>query len=613
MAVPGYTGRILRVDLTVGSCTPGDLPGEWKHLFLGGRGLGVGVLSAQLDPRTDPLGPENLLVMAAGPLTGSGMPLGSRYSVVSRSPLSGTLASSSSGGFFGPGLKQAGFDAVVIQGRAPRPSVLWIHDGTAEIQDAGTSWGMTTSGAMDRVREDLAEPKARVACIGPAGERLSRMAAIVNDLGRAAGRGGLGAVMGSKQLKAVAVAGDLSREPPNPEQFQQVRNEMRVLVEQSGIAKGALRHYGTANLVRVVNEAHLLPTRNFRESHFPEADGISGEKMAETILERVVGCHSCAVACGREVRVGNQVIHGPEYETIWAFGPDCGVSSLEAIARANHLCNELGLDTISTGATIACAMDLSGQGHLPERIRFGDRDAVVDLVRKIGYREGIGDAMAEGSYRFALRNGHPEYSLSVKGQEIPGYDPRGLAGQGLEYATSVRGACHVYGNMVYPEVFGIPVRLDPLTKEGKAEWTKRMQDQAAAIDSLGICMFTFRIFSPVLYARMAAVATGLPVTEESLLLAGERCWNLQKIFNLRAGLAKADDTLPPRLLQEPVASGPARGQVWQRQPLLDEYYTVRGWDGEGRPTPLTLARLGITPGLVQGGSDSQRRKQIGNE
>jgi aldehyde:ferredoxin oxidoreductase len=213
----------------------------------------------------------------------------------------------------------------------------------------------------------------------------------------------------------------------------------------------------------------------------------------------------------------------------------------------------------------------------------------------------IGDALAEGSYRFALRHGHPEISISVKGQELPGYDPRGLMGQGLEYATSVRGACHVYGNMVYPELYGIPVRLDPLTIEGKAEWTKRVQDQAAAIDSLGICTFSFRIFSPSLYARMAAAATGLPVTEESLLLAGERCWNLQKIFNLRAGFTKADDTLPPRLLQEPVTSGPARGHVWQRQPLLDEYYAARGWDAEGRPTQETLDRLGITPVMVQGG------------
>ncbi|MDD1656842.1 MAG: aldehyde ferredoxin oxidoreductase family protein [Methanomicrobiales archaeon] len=602
MAVPGYMDRILRVDLTAGSCTPADLPGEWKHLFLGGRGLGVGILSSQMSPRSDALAPENPLVLAAGPLTGSGMPLGSRYSVISRSPLSGTLASSNCGGFFGPELKRAGFDAVVIRGRASRPSVLWIHDGTAEIRDAGASWGMTTSDAMARVREDLAGPKARVACIGPAGERLSRMAAIVSDHGRVAGRGGLGAVMGSKLLKAVAAKGSFSREPPDPEQFQQVRDEMRDLVERSGITKGSLHRYGTANLVRLINEAHLLPTRNFRESHFPEAEGITGEKMAETILERVTGCHSCAVACGREVRVGNQAIHGPEYETIWAFGPDCGVSSLEAIARANHLCNELGLDSVSTGATIACAMELSEQAHLPERIRFGDRDAVVDLVRKIGYREGIGDAMAEGSYRFALRCGHPEFSISVKGQELPGYDPRGLVGQGLEYATSVRGACHVYGNMAYPEVYGIPVRLDPLTQEGKAEWTKWMQDQAAAIDSLGICMFTLRVFSPALHARMTAAATGLPVTEESLLLAGERCWNLQKIFNLRAGIGKADDTLPPRLLQEPVTSGPARGQVWQRQPLLDAYYAVRGWDGEGRPTPATLARLALTPVLVQGGA-----------
>ena len=602
MAVPGLMGRILRVDLTRGSCTASELPVEWKSLFLGGRGLGVGIVSSLLDPRTDALAPGNILVMAAGPLTGSGMPLGARYSVVSRSPLSGTLASSNSGGFFGPMLKQAGFDAVVIQGRAPRPSVLWIHDGTAEIRDAGASWGMTTSEAMAGIREEIASPKARVACIGPAGERLSRMAAIVNDLGRAAGRGGLGAVMGSKGLKGVAAEGNLGREPADPEEFLKVREEMRALVDKSGISKGALHRFGTANLVRIINEAHLFPTRNYRESHFLEADQISGEKLAETILDRVVGCHSCAVACGREVRVGDETIHGPEYETIWAFGADCGVSSLEAIARANHLCNELGLDTVSTGATIACAMELSERRLIPERIRFGDREAVVDLVRKIGHREGIGDAMAEGSYRFALRHGHPEFSISVKGQEIPGYDPRGLVGQGLEYATSVRGACHVYGNMVYPEVFGIPVRLDPFTREGKAEWTKRMQDQAAAIDSLGICMFSFRIFSPSLYARMAAAATALPVTEESLLLAGERCWNLQKIFNLRAGIGKADDTLPPRLLQEPVTSGPARGRVWQRQPLLDEYYAARGWDGGGQPTRDTLARLGITPVMVQGGA-----------
>jgi len=600
--VPGYTGRILWVDMTTGICSPADLPGEWKRLFLGGRGLGVGIVSAGLDPRTGPFAPENLLVMAAGPLTGSGMPLGCRYSVVSRSPLTGTLASSNSGGFFGPGLKQAGYDAVVIRGRAPHPSVLWIHDGTAEIRDAGDCWGMTTSAAMARVREDLAVPKARVACIGPAGERLSRMAAIVNDLGRAAGRGGLGAVMGSKQLKAVVVAGDdRPQEPADPEQYLRVRDEIRRLMEESGITKGPLHRYGTANLVRVINEAHLLPTRNYRQSHFPEADRISGEEMAATMLERVVGCHSCAVACGREVRVGDEHIHGPEYETIWAFGADCGVSSLEAIARANHLCNELGLDTISTGSTIACAMELSERRYLPEQIRFGDREAVVDLVRKIGYREGIGDAMAEGSQRFALRYGHPEISMSVKGLELPGYDPRGLVGQGLEYATSVRGACHVYGNMVYPEVFGIPVRLDPLTAEGKTEWTKWMQDRAAAIDSLGICIFSVRILSPALYARMAAAVTGLPLTEESFLLAGERCWNLQKLFNLRAGIGKADDTLPPRLLQEPATSGPAQGRVWQRQPLLDQYYAARGWDREGRPTPDTLARLGITPAMVQGG------------
>ena len=593
MAGDGYADRILRVNLS--SRTIGEIPYRplWKEQYVGGRGLGVRLVFDLVDPATDPLGDGNAIVLAAGPLTGSGMPLGSRYSVVAKSPLTGTLSSSSSGGFFGTELRRAGVDAVIVEGHSIAPVYLWIHDGECEVRDASMYWGMTTDRTMAEIQRDLAEPKARVACIGPAGERLARVASVMNDHGRAAGRGGMGAVLGSKRLKAVAVLGDGQIPRSDPERFSGVRDAIREKIERSGTNKGGLHRYGTAAVMNIINESHLLPTRNFQASHFEKAEAVSGERMAETILERVTACYSCSVACGRETRAGGVSGQGPEYETLWAFGPACGVADLTAIARANYLCNELGLDTVSTGSTIACAMELSSRGYIGEDIRFGDERAVVDLVRLIGYREGVGDALAEGSLRFAGAAGHPELSMSVKGQEIPGYDPRGLQGQGLEYATSVRGACHVYGNMVYPEVFGVPVKLDPSVDEGKAGWVKRLQDLAAALDSAGICLFSFRALSASDYAAMVAAVTGLPVDEESLLRSGERTWNLQRLFNTRAGFSRQDDTLPQRLMEEPITTGAAAGRVWRREPLLSEYYRVRGWDDGGQPTQEKLAALGI--------------------
>jgi aldehyde:ferredoxin oxidoreductase len=597
MAGDGYADRILRVNLTKGTVKEIPYRKEWKEQFIGGRGLGVRLAYDLVEPATDPLGDGNAVVLAAGPLTGSGMPLGARYSVVARSPLTGTLASSSSGGFFGTELKRAGVDAVIVEGRAVAPVFLWIRNGSCEIRDASAFWGMTTDRTIPGIQEAVGEPKARVACIGPAGERLARVAALMNDNGRAAGRGGLGAVLGSKRLKAVAVRGEGKIQPADLAEFTRVRDAIREKIRKGGLNTGGLHRYGTAAAMNVMNEAGLLPTRNFQESRFEKAEAVSGERMAETILERVTACYSCSVACGRETRAGGVKGHGPEYETLWAFGPDCGVSNLTAIARANYLCNQLGLDTISTGSTIACAMELSARGYIREDIRFGDENAIVDLVRLMGYREGIGDLLSEGSLRFARAAGHPELSMSVKGLELPGYDPRGLQGQGLEYATSVRGACHVYGNMLYPEVLGVPVKLDPAVDEGKAGWVKRLQDLAAALDSAGLCLFTFRALSIPDYAAMVAAVTGQPFTEETLLRAGERTWTLQKLFNLRAGFTREDDTLPPRLLGGPQAGREtgdvAAGVGWRREPLLSEYYRARGWDTEGRPTKEKLAELGI--------------------
>ncbi len=589
----GYTGNILDVDLSSGSVRTESYPEDWSRNYIGGRGFGVRILLDRVNPRIDPLSAENLLVLAAGPLTGSGLPLCSRYDVVTKSPLTGTITSANSGGSFGVELKRAGFDAIVIRGQADGAVYLQVRDGAAVVRDAAPYWGMGTGETSAGIQQELQDPRAKIACIGPAGERLSRIACIVNENARAAGRGGVGAVMGSKRLKAVAVRGSGKFTVSEPEALRQTREQILETLEKSGITGGSLRSYGTAGSVNLLNDLCLLPTRNFQSSHFPQAAQVSGEEMAATILERVKGCYSCPVACGRVTRVDGVLGEGPEYETIWSFGPDCGVDSLRWIAIANNLCNDLGLDTISCGATIACAMELSEKGFLKEKIRFGDGRAVADLVRMIGYREGIGDDLAEGSLRFAARYGHPEFSMSVKGQEMPGYDPRGMQGQGLAYATSVRGACHVYGNMLYPEVLGIPLRLDPLADAGKAGWVKRFQDLFAAIDASGTCLFSIRSLDPDDYAAMLSAVTGSPVDTAEFLQAGERIWNLQKLFNLGGGLTKADDTLPERMQKEALTCGAAAGCVWRREPLLDEYYRVRGWTEDGIPTAEKLRELGI--------------------
>jgi len=593
MADDGHADVILDVDLTERSVAAMPYPGEWKQHYIGGRGVGVRIFADRVDPGIDPYERENLLVFATGPLTGTRLPLGSRYDVITKSPLTGTITSANSGGFFGTEMKRAGYDIIVVTGKADAPVWLRLTEGSAEIRDATPYWGMTTGEATDAIRRDCGDQKVRVACIGPAGERLSRIACIINDGSRAAGRGGAGAVMGSKNLKAIAVRGEHPPEIADPARCERLRREILTRLKERGVTTGGLHTHGTAAILGIVNAAYILPTRNYQESHFPRADDVSGETMTKTILVRRKACHACPVACGRETKAGGVSGGGPEYETIWAFGPDCGISDLEQIAAAGYLCNDLGLDTISMGATIACAMEMSEKGYIGEEIRFGDGDALQRLVRMTGYRDGIGDELAEGSYRFAEKYGHPEMSMSVKRQELPAYDPRGLKGLGLNYATSVRGGCHVYGNMGYPEIAGVPVRLDPYTDEGKAKWTKTFQDLTAAIDSSGICLFTLRVLWVADYAAMISAVTGIEMTEEALLTAGERIWNLQKLFNIRAGFTKADDTLPERLLKEPLKEGAPAGQVWEREPLLDEYYALRGWDAEGVPTPEKLRRLGI--------------------
>ncbi|KUK99498.1 MAG: Aldehyde ferredoxin oxidoreductase [Methanoculleus marisnigri] len=589
----GYAERILHVDLAREQTMEEPFPEEWRRTYIGGRGLGVRILQELVNPGIDPLGPENVLVFATGPIAGSGLPMGSRYDVVTKSPLTGTLTSANSGGKFGTSMKRAGYDAVVIRGRAERPVYLLLDDGHAEIRDASELWGLTTSETTSAIQKDLGDPDLSVASIGPAGERLVRFAGIINETSRAAGRGGVGAVMGSKNLKAVAARGSGRITVADRDRFLVLKREVAEKIRENAISGGGLPRFGTGVLVNIINENYILPVQNFQSAHFPAAENVSGERIADTILTGKMGCQACVIQCGREVEVGGKQTAGPEYETIWAFGPDCGIDNLAAIVEANNLSNDLGLDTISTGSTIACAMELSQRGYIDEEIRFGDAEQMLDLVRRIGYRDGIGDRLAEGSFRFARKHGHPELSMSVKRQELPAYDPRGLQGHGLAYATSVRGGDHVYAYLIAPEVLGSPEKLDPYSNEGKAVWTKTFQDLTALIDSSGSCLFTSFPLGAADYGAMVSAVTGYEIDAGEALRIGERIWNMQKVFNLKAGCTREDDTLPPRLLREPLTEGGPKGRVWERQPLLDEYYRARGWDREGRPTQERLRDLGI--------------------
>ncbi|MDK2883250.1 MAG: aldehyde:ferredoxin oxidoreductase [Bacillota bacterium] len=597
----GWVGKVLRVNLTSGSITTESLCPELARKFIGARGLGSKILSDEIDPKVDPLSPANKLLFVTGPLTGTLAPSGGRYNVVTKGPLTGTIAASNSGGYFGPELKYAGYDAVIIEGRAPRPVYLWINNDRVELRSAEHLWGKVVSETTDTLLAET-DPEAKVACIGPAGENLVLFAGVINDKHRAAGRTGVGAVMGSKNLKAVVVRGTGSVKVADKQAFREAVLDARAKLMTHPVTSGGLPTYGTNVLINVLNQVGGLPTRNFHTGYFETADKISGETHTATRLVRKKACFACTIACGRVTAVPSGPFagagEGPEYEATWALGAQCGVDNFDAICKANFLCNELGLDPITMGSTIACAMDLYENGILDEAavglpLHFGNAEAIVKLTEDTGYKRGFGAELALGSYRLAEKYGHPEFSMSVKKQEMPAYDGRVLQGMGLEYATSNRGGCHVRGYLTSPEILGIPEKLDPDSTADKPAWLKTFQDLTAALDSSGICLFTsFAIGAPEIAAMMSA-ATGVEYSAEDLLTCGDRIWNLERLFNLAAGLTAADDTLPPRLLNEPVESGPAKGKVSKLPEMLPKYYEVRGWTPEGVPTTEKLVSLGL--------------------
>jgi aldehyde:ferredoxin oxidoreductase len=606
----GWNGRLLRIDLANREVSVEDIDPQTAKDYVGGRGLAIRYLYDEVDPGVDPLSPENKLIFAAGPLTATSAPTGNRYMVVTKSPLTGALSCSNSGGVFPTEMKRTGFDLFIFEGTAEEPVYLWVNDDGAEIRLAAHIWGKDTHEVEDILLSET-DAKAKVACIGPAGERLVRIAAIMNDKHRAAARSGVGAVMGSKNLKAVVVRGTKRPAYAEPDRMRQLSKAVRSQVLADVKAGSSLNLYGTAYVPPVTDEMGILPTRNFQSGVFGSADKVDGHKLREEFLVQAKPCFGCPIACGRDTRVEAPEEYrgegeGPEYETIAALGSSCGVTDLAAITKANYLCNQLGLDTISMGMTISCAMELYEKGLLPESdigmaLHFGDGDAVIEMVRRTGVREGFGDLLAEGSYRLASHYGHPELSITAKKQEFPGYDPRGSKGMGLLYATSNIGASHMAGDVAYMEVFGVPQKLDPLSIERKPWYIKHFEDIFAVIDSAGLCVFLavrylFDASLDVMPARIVDLlnhATGAGYTVDSLLEAGDRIFTLERMFLVGAGFSRADDTLPPRMLEEPLPEGPAKGEVVELDKMLPEFYELRGWDENGVPTQEKLASLGL--------------------
>lgn len=596
----GYTGTILRVNLENKTIVKEPLNRKAAEDFVGARGLGTKYFCDEVDPKVDALGPDNKLIFMTGPLTGTAACCSGRYEVVAKAPLTGTIGAANSGGHFGPELKYAGYDGIIFEGVSDTPVYLYINDDKVELRDASHLWGKTVFEATDELNKDCGA-SFRVACIGPTGENLCLYAGVMNDKHRAAGRGGLGAVMGSKKLKAVVVKGTGSIGVARPEGFMAAMENARNVLKAHPVTGEGLAAYGTEILVNIINETGGLPLRNGRDGAvYANADNISGETLAEKYLVRNKGCFGCCIGCGRVVRIPDGPFksfgEGPEYEAGWSFGADCGIDDLEAVCKANFICNEYGFDPITLGATIACAMELYEAGYLTEEetgmpIRFGDAHTMVKLAEMTAKNEGFGKELARGSYRLAEKCGHPELSMSVKKQEMSAYDGRALQGIGLEYATSNRGGCHVRGYMTSPEVLGLPTKMDPLVTEGKAGMLKVFQDLTALIDSVGICLFTsFAIGLPEVAAQYRE-AVGSDESDADILLKGERVWNLEKRFNIAAGVEK--DTLPPRLLREELPDGPAKGKVNELHTMLEEYYQLRGWDSEGVPTADKVKELGL--------------------
>lgn len=611
----GYSGKILRINLTNKIAKEEKLPFEVAKNFIGGAGLGIKYLFDEVKPGTDALGPDNKLIFAPGPFTGTSIPCASRMAVVGKSPLTGAVGMALTGGYFPAELKFAGWDAIIVEGKADKPTWISIKDGTVKFHDASGIWGTMTFDCQQMIKDNLNDQNTRVICIGPAGERLSKMACIINER-RAAGRKGLGAVMGSKNLKAIAVRGTGTVAISSEEKYKTARTEMLKAMKESPVLYSAFSPAGTPMVVDLTGALGILSAKNWSATgeFVPiEQLGLDAQNTRKIGKEH---CYDCPVGCSQMklAKTGPYagiLTEGPEFETIYSFGTETGVANLDAVIAADRLADELGLDSISAGVAIGFAMELFEKGILTPadtgglELKFGNDQAMMALLRMMAYRDGIGDILADGTRAAAKKigKGSEKYAMHIKGLELPAYDVRGAKAHGLNYATAYTGADHNRG-YAFQEIFGIPVpwEVDRFAIEGKGKLTKWNQDvRAVTCDCATMCAFILDTALPATSTQNTAAlmeaVTGLMFTAEEVQKVGERLNNLAKVFNAREGFTRADDAFPERLMTEPLREGGSKGQLISAEDLnkmLDEYYAERGWDTRtGLPTRAKLEELGL--------------------
>lgn len=597
----GRTNRLLRVDLSSGRRNVEEIDPQLVDGFLGGRGLAGHIVAAEVGPESDPLGPENKIVLAAGLLAGTGAVAGSHWCLAARSPLGG-LACSVLGGHFGAELKFAGYDAIVIEGQSADPCYLSIRDDAVQAVSALHLWGRTTHQAEEMVRSEAGDPwkgrETRVLSIGPAGEKLAPVATVVADRFRFGLGDGLAAVMASKKLKAVAVRGTRGLRVASGEGFRDAVARTIDRVKRSSLVTDVFWPHGTASFIDAAHAQGILGARHFQSGVFEGAKALGGPAVAGSIFRRGLGCFGCPIACGRltEVRGDDSSLtgEGPEHAALGALGSSCGVSDLEAVARASYLCAEQGIDPVAAGSTIACAMELAEKGLIPEddlgsELRFGDAAAMLLMLSRMAQRRRFGDVLAEGSAALAERYGQPDLFMGVKGRAAAAYDPRGNQALGLWYATSSYGPGRVEGSPLVKDL--LRAGGEPTSTEGKAAQVVQGQDLEAFFDSLGVCPLATAVLPLDDILRAVNAATGFDLSPQSAQRVGERVVNLERRFNLRCGVGQ--DLLPPRWTKEPMPEGPAQGQVCSLERMLREFYDLRGWDGTGAPTAEKLAELGL--------------------
>jgi aldehyde:ferredoxin oxidoreductase len=592
MTLGGYADRIAHVDLTAGKVEYKAAPEDWKRKYIGARGLGVRYV-LENGPQVDPLSPDNILCFMNGPLTGTEANMSGRMAVVTKSPLTGTVTDSHHGGWSAARLRWAGFDGLIFKGKAAKPVYAYIEEDTLELRDASEVWGKGIHDTIKHFKDLYGEKDLTVISIGPAGEKLSRFACWVNEHDRASGRGGTGCVGGSKNLKAIVIKA--KKKMPKAQDREAWKpahaRALSVIMDEANITsprKGALSVYGTNVLMNITSNMGALPANNSQFASFGDkAEAISGEHVKETILVNDPTCHACPVACKKEVKVTEGPFAGlhmesVEYEPAWSVGANCGNDNVASVAKIIDLCNDYGLDAIEIGNVLSVYMEATQRGYTNGAggLQWGDYMNMVETTHKIGKREGIGDALAEGAARAAQHFGHPELSMTVKGQSIPAYDPRGLKGMGIAYATSNRGACHLRAYTPAAELNLMPfksLRVDPLEWKGKGELVMIFQDIHAFSDSLDLCKFSAFAEGTDEYAQQYSAVVGIPFTSDDVLKTGQRIYNLERYFNNLAGFGEGSDYLPERFLKEPSTMPGSEGHVCELDLMLEEYYKARGW------------------------------------